>query len=150
MSRLAIPNCYRLIARHGYMDEVISPDLASLIYEQVRAHIVEQDREALLDEEGKLAGGQDEDNVSLPGSMDKRRVSSIPDAEALVKLQTAYEHEVLYIIGKEEMRVKETNNFFRRGLLSIFLFFRENTRSKIANLAVQRDRVLEVGFVKDI
>jgi KUP system potassium uptake protein len=40
VSRLAIPNCYRLIVRHGYMDEVITPDLASLIYEKTRDHII--------------------------------------------------------------------------------------------------------------
>ncbi|KAI2732980.1 hypothetical protein DTO012A8_10101 [Penicillium roqueforti] len=29
VSRLAIPNCYRLIVRYGYNDEIITPDLAS-------------------------------------------------------------------------------------------------------------------------
>jgi len=48
------------------------------------------------------------------------------------------------------VRIKETKSVLRKVILAIFLFFRENTRSKIANLRVQRDRVLEVGFIKDI
>lgn len=40
VSRLGIPNCYRLIVRHGYTDEVITPNLGSLVCEQVREFII--------------------------------------------------------------------------------------------------------------
>lgn len=38
----AIPGCYRLVVKHGFMDEVISPDLAALIYEQLRKFVIRQ------------------------------------------------------------------------------------------------------------
>jgi hypothetical protein len=50
---------------------------------------------------------------------------------------------VLYVIGKEEMHVKAGTNFWRRVLLNTFLFFRDNTRSKMANLKVPTDRLLD-------
>lgn len=31
-----LPNCFRVVARYGYMDEVVTPDLASLIYGRIR------------------------------------------------------------------------------------------------------------------
>jgi KUP system potassium uptake protein len=172
VSRLAIPNCYRLIARHGYMDEVISPDLALLIYEQVRDHIVRRaiDFDAPTsyttgvdptgDDGAKAitANGKAPDvNESSPiasattlGDAEKRASLDAGISEALDTLQRAFDHEILYIIGKEQMRIKENTNFVKRVLLSTFLFLRDNTRTKIANLRVRADRVLEVGFVKDI
>ena len=68
----------------------------------------------------------------------------------LAKLQQAYEHQILYIIGKEQMRIKLGTNIWRKILLHAFLWIRENTRTKIANLRVPTDRVIEVGFVKDV
>lgn len=38
----AIPGCYRLVVKHGFMDEVISPDLAALVYEQLRKFVIRQ------------------------------------------------------------------------------------------------------------
>jgi KUP system potassium uptake protein len=35
-------------------------------------------------------------------------------------------------------------------VLETFLFIRDNTRAKIANLRLAMDRVVEVGFVKEI
>lgn len=43
ISRFAsIPGCYRFVVRHGFMDEVVSPDLGVLIYEQARKFVVHQ------------------------------------------------------------------------------------------------------------
>jgi KUP system potassium uptake protein len=189
VSRLAIPNCYRLIVRHGYMDEVISPDLASLIFEKIRDHIVRQD----VDREGSVAtitgvdiakpvpvptvvpvsdtsSEQQKDATPTSGSSatgaatgngtGKQALTSAEETSRAVReagimaslatLQRAFDHEILYIIGKEQMRVKADTGFFRAALLKAFLFLRENTRTKIANLKVQRDRVIEIGFVKDV
>lgn len=170
VSRLAIPNCYRLVVRHGYMDEVITPDLASLIFEKVREHIVSRalDREG----EGKSASGTDsnsaadatkvnvknvsEKDTTMPSSSANLKPATSPAASVssttsrLTVLERAYNHEVLYIIGKEQMKVKPGTNFLRKALLRAFLFIRENTRTKIASLDVERDRVIEVGFVKDV
>jgi KUP system potassium uptake protein len=172
VSRLAIPNCYRLVVRHGYMDEVITPDLSSLIFEKVRNHIVSR----ALDREGeeKSNSGTDlnnttdvtkvnakvavsEKDASLPSSSEPSArpvptpTMSVSSTTArLTALERAFNHEVLYIIGKEQMKVKPGTNIVRKTLLRAFLFIRENTRTKIASLDVDRDRVIEVGFVKDV
>jgi KUP system potassium uptake protein len=175
VTRLAIPNCYRLVVRHGYMDEIITPDLASLVYEKVRNHIVSR----ALDREGEgrsittgadLGDKKHSNNVSkvgdktsvnekvdataVPGSEPKQASTPTPSAAStsgrLTALERAYNHEVLYIMGKEQMKIKKGTNLVRMVLLKAFLFLRENTRTKIASLEVDRDRIIEVGFVKDV
>jgi KUP system potassium uptake protein len=172
VSRLAIPNCYRLVVRHGYMDEVITPDLASLIFEKVKDHIFERalDREgekpvaATGTEVGKgnLERLDDTSNLSdkptiletgAPGSGERNIPSpsrSSTTSARLGALERAYNHEVLYIIGKETMKVRAGTNIIRKFFLHAFLFIRENTRAKIASLDVDMDKVIEVGFVKDV
>ncbi|KAF1848275.1 potassium transporter [Cucurbitaria berberidis CBS 394.84] len=172
VSRLAIPNCYRLVVRHGYMDEVITPDLASLIFDKVRDHIVER----ALDREGEekkpattittttTTGAEIAQAPNNP--IQSNTSSSTPTENAientstssrssttssrLEALERAYAHEVLYIIGKEQMKIKPGTNLVRRFFLHAFLFIRDNTRAKIASLDVPMDKVIEVGFVKDV
>jgi KUP system potassium uptake protein len=168
VSRLAIPNCYRLIVRHGYLDEVISPDLASLIFEKIRDHIIRQE----VDQEGSViinTGGdaaksasdnptEQKDRTGLSNGKEPATSSCKQDTNSsdssistsLATLKRAFDHEVLYIIGAEQMKVKPGTGIIRAGLLKAFMFLRENTRSKIANLKVQRDKVIEIGFVKDV
>ena len=175
VSRLAIPNCYRLVVRHGYMDEVITPDLASLIFEKVRDHIVTRalDREGEkspvtrtgaslgnlehLNNTSKISGktiAPSEKPASSPDPESRLAQTPTPSAAStsgrLMALERAFNHEVLYIMGKEQMKVKKGTNLVRKLLLKAFLFLRENTRTKIASLEVDRDRVIEVGFVKDV
>lgn len=145
VSRLAIPHCYRLVVRHGYMDEVITPNLATLIYEKVRDHIVQRalDREGEKTTMASASGveGAEQDNASSRSSTTSSRLEA---------LEHAYNHKVLYITGKEQMKIVAGTNIVRRFFLQIFLFIRENTRTKIASLDIPMDRVIEVGFVKDI
>ena len=145
VSRLAIPHCYRLVVRHGYMDEVITPNLASLIFEKVRDHIVIR----ALDREGEKAAIAPASGVE-ESERDKVSSRSSTTSSRLEALERAYYHRVLYITGKEQMKISSGTNFLRRFCLHIFLFIRENTRTKIANLDVPMDKVIEVGFVKDI
>jgi KUP system potassium uptake protein len=183
VSRLGIPNCYRLIVRHGYNDEVITPNLASLIYEQVRSFIVQRGDgrgplnpvTGLVNTQGQQAGegqvpdlpsgttanhaassavdvgnpapdNEHESNKAAESSTGEKSSAKSISAE-LAKLEEAYNHRVLYIIGKEQMRIKASAGFFRKVLLHAFLWVRDNTRTKIANLRVPTDRVIEVGFV---
>ena len=186
VSRLAIPNCYRLVVRHGYSDEIINPDLAALIHEQIQNFIIHDDevRRALnlppghekKEEEKEKAdpavattSGADVDKTNAdptnntPIDATKEHVTfrahpstkpvSNPaqsTATALAKLEEAYSHQVLYIIGKSQLKVGPTSNHFRKVLLHCWLWIRENTRTKIASLKVPMDRVFEVGFIKDI
>lgn len=191
VSRLSIPHSYRLIVRHGYNDEVITPDLASLIYEQVRNFVVthgiarrplnqaagsQTTQEQQVSEcrppalrpatdvnnrqttqiassavdLGNSAPNKDLDGSTEAESSQSEKASDTGIGSELAKLEEAYSHRVLYIIGKEQMKIKVNANIFRKVLLSAFLWIRDNTRTKIANLRIPTDRVIEVGFVKDI
>jgi len=63
----------------------------------------------------------------------------------------------VYILGKEAMRVKKSTggkwnpfSVMRRILLYTFLWIRENSRAKLADLDIDMDKIVEVGFVKEI
>ncbi|KAK0656998.1 potassium transporter-domain-containing protein [Cercophora newfieldiana] len=163
----AVPGCYRLVIKHGFMDEVISPDLAALVYEQVRKFIVRQAREKyglvedIAQEHSSSTPGDDNEASSASGKNEgragKRVETQVPIelrdekvAAELAKLDRAYAAKIMYIVGKEQMKVQGSSSIGRKIILSIFLWIRDNTRAKIANLRLAMDRVVEVGFVKEI
>lgn len=152
VSKLAIPNCYRLVVRYGYNDEIISPNLASVVFEQVRKFLVDRQHELLAKEELDLSRSmtQPPESVSSGPIDEKKAVNEEHLAVDLATLDSAYAHKVLYIIGKEQMKIKEGTNLFRKLLMSIFLWIRDNTRTKMANLRVPAEKVIEVGFLKEI
>jgi KUP system potassium uptake protein len=168
-SRLGIPNCYRLVVRHGYADVIITPNLAALILEQVRHFIITSGAirkigpvsPAVAKPETNLDAVTPVPQVEKAPKSSEEQETSVSDvtkntrsedavAKDLARLQEAYDHQILYIIGKEQMRIKTGTAIWRRVLLSVFLWLRENTRTKIANLRVPTERVIEVGFVKDV
>lgn len=191
----AIPGCYRLVVTHGFMDEVISPDLAALVYEKVRAFVARQAVGARGEEEGVGRG----DGASESGSQATQRSgienverSGLPTpgsespagstgadvssssgtaatrgrrhageklpaelrdgavAAELARLDRAYAARIMYVVGKEQMKIRDQTPIFRKVVLGTFLWIRENTRAKIANLRLAMERVVEVGFVKEI
>ncbi|KAK8049638.1 potassium transporter hak-1 [Apiospora phragmitis] len=184
----SIPGCYRLVVKHGFMDEVISPDLGALIYEQIRKFIVRQaGGENLPEEEDHTLPEEDQamttglakpegahlKHTAVVGSetveeradaetnggvrpQEKGKVREPPELRneavrsELAQLDRSYAAKVMYVVGKEQMKIKQDTSIFRRIVLTIFLWIRENTRAKIANLRLSMDRVVEVGFVKEI
>ena len=185
VSRLAVPNCYRLVVRHGYSDEVINPDLAHLIYDQVRAFIIRDnetpppvngagvsgcDKSEQVEKENALGATSATDVEKTPQHSTSEESSghapriifrniaqtnpvSVPPQNTsftLAKLEEAYNHQVIYIIGKSQLKVASGCGIFRQMLLHAWLWIRENTRTKIGSLKVPMDRVFEIGFVKDI
>ncbi|KAI1637957.1 potassium uptake protein [Biscogniauxia mediterranea] len=214
ISRLgaAIPGCYRLVVRHGYMDEVITPDLAALVYEQIRSFVIRQagatpTPEQLDAQEDDLnttavkVSGRDaapaadadpqEQKIAAPvfsltsrgrdanrdGNQDDPATNLAQDDEKdtgkqkqqqqqhpggppeladdavraeLALLDRAFAAKVMYVVGKEQMRIRAESSLPRRLVLATFLWIRDNTRAKIANLRLAVDRIVEVGFVKEI
>ena len=180
-SRSAMPNCYRLVIRHGYNDEVITRDLGMLVFEQIRNYVIregtqsaarqarvdvqeadgtgasgdvadqprsritfhEDDHDNTTSEESKASEGKELDMTWL--NFDQASVS-----KTLSVLQHSYNDQVVYVVGKEQMRISEGTGFARRVLLSAFLWIRENTRSKVQALNVDVVQLVEVGFVKQI
>jgi KUP system potassium uptake protein len=232
----AIPGCYRLVVKHGFMDEVISPDLAALIYEQLRKFVIRQasyraenlvlekeklerdeHREEEVDGDEKAQHGQSAtsatENEPVAEMTRRKRTSSEQKSQSaniatfamtspqtdsttatassrsrpgvseastletpsagggtktplsptlpfvlndehasaeLARLDRAFAAKILYVVGKEQMKIRASTGLARRVALSIFLWIRDNTRAKIANLRLAMERVVEVGFVKDI
>ncbi|KAI0483320.1 potassium transporter [Xylariaceae sp. FL0804] len=170
VSRLgAIPGCYRLVVRHGFMDEVISPDLAALIYEQVRNFVIRQAGGDAAAAQTKAFdnGSADPTTTGSDTPPSEKTVAynntgarplntlapELSDAKVraeLARLDRAYASKVMYVVGKEQMKIRAGTSFPRRVALTTFLWIRENTRAKIANLRLAADRLIEVGFVKEI
>lgn len=149
VSRLSIPNCYRLVVRYGFNDEVITPNLASVVYEQLRLyHSSERSVRTIAN---SIIGAKNDPSVdSTDDSNGKEVLGKEALSSELARIDRAFSHKVMYIFGKEQMRIKPKTNLFRQVLLYIFLWMRENTRTKMANLNVPVDKVIEVGFLKEI
>lgn len=161
-SKSALRDFYRVTIRHGYGDEVLTSDLGLLIYENLRSLIIH---------ERGMSTAPTPLPESNPTSQESNSSSDIPvdiSAEfantgnqqrvhkALASLQAAYEDQVVYIVGKEQMRIREVQGWgdvrglCRKVALAAFLWLRSNTGSKVANMNLDVEKLVEVGFVKVI
>lgn len=126
-----IPSCYQIVLRHGYMDDILTPNLARIIVNELMTFITR--------------GPFPPDESDLP-----------PDVrDELDALRSAEEAQTVYLMGKQTMRVQKREsrtlkNICRRVALEAFLWIRENSRTKLANLDIDPDSLVEVGFVKEI
>lgn len=157
VSRLAIPNCYRLVLRYGYNDEVVSPNLGAIVHEQIRNFLIKEASQDSQDRDNEKSnvltavhGDLDHSDVDGQQNDSEKRLASPSIGMKLARLDAAFRHKNLYIIGKESMKLKPETSFFRKTLLSFFLWMRENSRNKMANLKVPADSLIEVGFLKEI
>ncbi|KAF2102937.1 potassium uptake protein [Rhizodiscina lignyota] len=152
VSQTSLRNCYRVMIRHGYNDHVVNADLGSLVYSHVRKYITKSaarpspysgsNAEAVSSASGVET--PQEGTAPLEGS--HARITSRLEA-----IDRAYLTQTVYIVGKEQLRVlPSNNNIFKRMLLGVFLFLRENTRTKVASLKIPVDKLVEVGFVKEL
>jgi KUP system potassium uptake protein len=99
-----------------------------------------------LSEEGEEKDSVTPDSPTAEGSRDAR--ASV--GSEIANLEAAYSHKVLYIVGKEQMKIKPDTALVRKSLLHVFLWIRDNTRNKMANLRLPTDKLIEVGFLKEI
>ena len=155
-----VQNFFRVTLRHGYTDEVVTPDLGMVIYEEVRKFIIREKVKPKVDlpqdETSSSEQPDSEENSSTSGSNDhaearQRRPARNSVQERLDSVEAAYKDQVTYIVGKEQMRIREgshAKDWARRLVLAAFLWLRGNTGSKVANLNVDVDRLVEIGFVK--
>ncbi|KAH8672443.1 potassium transporter-domain-containing protein [Ilyonectria robusta] len=117
-----IANCYNVVLRHGYADDVVRPGMARDLVAQVELVVSR---------------------------------AAAPDAAELQALREAYSSQIVYVLGKETMKIKRDGRFkpwaiTRWIILEIFLWIRENSRTKMANVNIDVDRLVEVGFLKEI
>jgi len=109
------------------MDSILSADLGRLIIEQLILCITPDDTSDASSVEHSPAV-QDE-------------------LDAINKAATT---QLVYIMGKEQMKIRKGANIVRRVLLMMFLWIRENSRTKMADMDIPIDNLVEVGFVKEI
>ncbi|KIX00483.1 potassium uptake protein [Rhinocladiella mackenziei CBS 650.93] len=149
-SKCPMPGTYRLTIRHGYNDEVISENLGLLLYEQTRNYMIREGVDVKSTEPEHV--NHLKETVFEEKAIDSTRPSfEQPDLAAkLAELQRAFSSQVVYVVGKEQMRVKPGTNIVRRILLELFLWIRDNTRSKVQALNIAVDKLVEVGFVKEV
>lgn len=168
VAKTAIKDVYRLTIRHGYNDRVVTPDLGHLVYEEVRKAIVRgtvgsRPRSLVPPEPSTTEVADGEAGVSTITTFTASRLeeAEVPEsptsaaaarsaATRLKALDDAYESQTLYLVGKEQLRITERKGIsgvVQRALLSLFLFVRDNTRQKVAQLNVPVEKLVEVGFV---
>lgn len=156
IDRTVIPNCYRLTIRHGYMDEVVTEDLAMLIYSQLRDFIIREAAKSasthphtatISDAAPAAEKGKAEESASSTASSSS---ANLAVSASLATLEKAYETQVVYIVGKEQMRIRTKTKIWRRVTLAAFLWLRDNTRSKMSSLNIPVEKLVEVGFVKEV
>lgn len=137
VERLSLPHTYRLRVRHGYNDEVVSSDLGNLVFAQLSNFLIHSTARP---------------SPSAPdvAESSEKSIAAASVPADLERLNRAYESQVVFIVGKEQMRIRHGTNIVRKLLLALFLWLRENTRGRIAAMNIPVDRLVEVGFIKEV
>ena len=160
---------YRVTIRHGYADEVITSNLGPLIYDNIRNFIIRERTPSLIptplpestSTPEDSSSSSDPNTTTIPLNISAEFTHPSNDKQQHVRrsldtLQSAYEDQVVYIVGKEQMRIREVQGWgnvsgaCRKVALAAFLWLRSNTGSKVANMNLEVDKLVEVGFVKVI
>jgi KUP system potassium uptake protein len=156
IARTSLPNCYRMVVRHGYNDIVVTENLGDVVYSELRKHIIQSwgqhslaiDNLTSTEPSNSNSAGTTRPSSTHNGELaaEDRKV-----AKRLEVLDEAYAAQTVYIVGKEQLRLlKTTNSFFKRQILRIFLWIRDNSRAKVASMKIPIEKLVEVGFVKEI
>lgn len=112
------------------MDRIVTPDLGRMIIEQLVLSIT-----------------RDTSSTSENASS----VEHSPEIQAeLDVINKAAEAQMVYVMGKEQMKIKKGTNILRHALLWAFLWIRENSRTKMADMDIPYENLVEIGFVKEI
>ncbi|KAH8888994.1 potassium transporter [Thozetella sp. PMI_491] len=132
-----LSNCYNVVMRHGYNDNPLRPGLAQELAAEVELAV------------SRGTG------IMTPGMNISHEEAGKIVASELAVLRDACQGQPVYILGKEAMLVDRKTGrspwlFCRRLLLGLFLWIRENSRTKLADMDIDVDRLVEVGFLKQI
>lgn len=160
----ALQYFFRITLRHGYTDEVVTRDLGILLFDQIRNFVIREQSASsssqspstsALDATKEESDPSTKTSSSSPGANPTAITPLLQQQELarqhLSALDRAYQDQVVYVVGKEQMRIHEEDGLKgwpRRIALSAFLWLRNNTGSRVANLNVDVEKLVEVGFVK--
>ncbi|KAI9763938.1 MAG: hypothetical protein M1840_008972 [Geoglossum simile] len=155
ISRASIANGYQIIVRHGYNEHgynehIITKDLAGLIHNKLRHFITTN---PLYPPTQDITTNTKSPSASAPPSS-----NSHPPSESSI-LDEAFRSQVVYIVGKEQLKIAPpplgdgyfaVGGLLRRLSLNAFIWIRELTRSKVQEMNVPVDLLVEVGFIKEM
>lgn len=153
---------FRVVLRHGYTDEVVTRDIGGVIFEQLRGFVIREcggpsvrstelnitpvpsntNNEIESAETSSYSG-----KTPTPPSDDQQNLAR----HLLASLDAAYAQQVVYVVGKEQMRIRQDRGikgFVRKVFMGIFLWMRVNTGSKVSGLNIDVEKLVEIGFVK--
>ncbi|KAI4761012.1 putative potassium transporter [Aureobasidium sp. EXF-3400] len=162
IARTPLPNVYRMTIRYGYVDRVVTPDLGKLVYEQVRMAIVRGTvlsrpkatvpETVVSDIHNATTITTFSPEVEVGGDVDTHTSgqTALITSRRLRALDDAFKTQTLYLVGKQQLRIYEDTTMAKKALLAAFLFVRENTRAKVAQLDVPVEKLVEVGFVGEM
>ena len=108
------------------MDGIVNPDLGRVLIEQLILFIT-----------------RDTGSYSSSSASSKEHTPEV-QAELDIVYKAADAQK------KWKMKIKKGTNFIRGFFLWLFLWIRENSRTKMADLNLPFDNLVEVGFVKEI
>jgi KUP system potassium uptake protein len=123
-----VPNCFQVHVRHGFNEHVVTQNLSQLIHERLRRFIISGD--------GMLNNPSDQHDEITRQKLDA--------------LEKANKEGVVYIIGKEQLKTNPNASFIRRLALGVFIWLRQISRSKVAEMDFQLADVFEVGVFTQI
>jgi KUP system potassium uptake protein len=133
---------------------VITGDLGMLVFEQTQNRVT---REAPEKNAQKiviyLESNASRANTTEPaqdGTSNRPSLEQLQVPDKLLELQKAYNSQVVYIVGKEQMRISNDTVFVRRIALEAFLWLGENTRTSVQAFNMEVEKPNEVGFVKEL
>ncbi len=156
-ARALLPNAYSVTLRHGYADDVLHPDMAPEIVGHIQAAVSTGVRHPVANAPAAASaaafGGP-------AASSDDAGADADDAASELEDLQEAMLSQIVYILGKEVLCVRKAagggsarwslGRTVRTSFLGLYLWIRENSRTKLADMNIDADRLVEVGFVKGI
>lgn len=171
-SRAVLPNCYSVVLRHGYADDVLHPDMAHDLVVQIEKAVSRIIRHKSSSPATVDITAGDADDISPATATATTTATTTATAtatptddddvaveEELATLHEAALSQVVYILGKEVLCVGKPaagktrwgpRYLTRNLLLEMYLWIRENSRTKLADLAINVDKLVEVGFLKEI
>ena len=123
-----VPNCFQVHFRYGFNEHVVTKNLSKLIHERLRNFIIGDD--------GMLNNPLDQHDEMTRQKLDA--------------LEKANKGGVVYIIGKEQLKPNPKASFVRRLALGVFIWLRQLSRSKVAEMDFQLADVFEVGVFTQI
>lgn len=169
IQRTSIPSCYRITIRHGYTDDIITPSIGPTLISQLILFITRDPTtftglQSCLVSQNPSIQCSTESSVESPIQSPIQSPQSTSQASSVIhtpaiqaeldKINNAAMSQMVYVLGKEQMKIRKggrsLQNWLRRAVLWTFLWIRDNSRGKMADLDLPVEGLVEVGFVKEI